>query len=228
MKEIEQAFDVADFPVLDAFHPFHPHNVPDKPLPSFGQEEAEIIFKHYGNSKVDILENIRKEGAPIIKCSKENFLVEARRYFESVAEKNIHSKADTEEKLKVAKRRLLEMEKNKKNMARNLKLHQHEVDSLTDKMTQLISLNEAFLLVEEVFPSIATLLQLIQVCPASGAIVKQGFSLMNLVMNDLRNSMNIATLDAMMRITYVNEITDDVVEKIIGIWKRRENRRIEI
>ena len=83
VKEIEQAFDVADFPVLDAFHPFHPHNVPDKPLPSFGQEEAEIIFKHYGNSKVDILENIRKEGAPIIKCSKENFLVKARRYFES-------------------------------------------------------------------------------------------------------------------------------------------------
>ena len=123
MKEIEQAFDVADFPVLDAFHPFQMHNVPDKPSPSFGQEEAEIIFKYYGNSKVDILENIRKEGAPIIKCSKENFLVEARRYFESVAEKNIHSKADTEEKLKVAKRRLLKMEKNKKNTARNLKLH---------------------------------------------------------------------------------------------------------
>ena len=135
VKEIEQAFDVVDFPVLDAFHPFHPRNVPDKPLPSFGQEEAEIIFKHYGNSKVDILENNRKEGATIIKCSKENFLVETRRYFELVAEKNIRSKADTKEKLKVAKRRLLEMEKNKKNTARNLKLQQREVDSLTDKMT---------------------------------------------------------------------------------------------
>ena len=102
------------------------------------------------------------------------------------------------------------------------------MDSLTDKMTQPISLNEAFLLVEEVLPSIATLLQLIQVCPASGAVVERGFLLMNLVMNDLRNSMNIATLDATMRITYVNEITDDVVEKIIGIWKRCENRRIEL
>ena len=40
MKEIEQAF-----------HPFHPRNVPDKPSPSFGQEEAEIIFKHYGIAK---------------------------------------------------------------------------------------------------------------------------------------------------------------------------------
>ena len=65
-------------------------------------------------------------------------------------------------------------------------------------MTQPVSPNETFLLVEEVLPSIATLLQLIQVCPASGAVVERGFLLMNLVMSDLRNSMNIATLDATM------------------------------
>ena len=47
-------------------------------------------------------------------------------------------------------------------------------------------------------------------------------------MDDLRNSMNIATLDATMRIAYVNEITDDVVGKIIGIWKKHGNRRIEL
>ena len=120
------------------------------------------------------------------------------------------------------------MEKNKKHTARNLKLQQRKVDSLTDKMKQSVSLNEAFLLVEEVIPNIATLLQLIQVCPASGAVVERGFSLMNLVMNDLRNSMNIVTLDATMRITYANEITDDVVDKIIGIWKKRGNRGIEL
>ena len=51
---------------------------------------------------------------------------------------------------------------------------------------------------------------------------------MNLVMNDLRNSMNIATLDATMRITYVNDITDDVVDKVISIWKRHGNRQTEI
>ena len=50
---------------------------------------------------------------------------------------------------------------------------------------------------------------------------------MNLVMNDLRNSTNIATLDTTMQITYVNEITDDVVDKIIGIWKNCESRQIE-
>ena len=31
------------------------------------------------------------------------------------------------------------MEKDKKNTAQNLKLQQHEVDSLTDKMTQTVS-----------------------------------------------------------------------------------------
>ena len=188
MKEIEQAFDVADFPVLNTFHPFHRRNVPDKPSPSFGQEDAEMIFKHYGNSKLDILENIRKKGALIIKCSKETYIVEARRSFELVAEKNIQSKADTKKKLKVAKRRLIKMEKNKKHMARNLKLQQRKVDSLTDKMKQPVSLNEALLLVEKVLPNIATLLQLIQVGPASGTAVERGFSLMNLVMNDLRKN----------------------------------------
>ena len=114
VKEIEQAFDVAGIPLLDTFYPFHLGNVPDNPLSSFSPEEAEIMFKRYGNSRVDILENIRKKGAPKIKCSEENFLVEAKRYFELVAKKNIQIKADTKEKLKVAKRRLLEMEKSKK------------------------------------------------------------------------------------------------------------------
>ena len=71
------------------------------------------------------------------------------------------------------------------------------MDSLTDKMKQPVSLNEVFLLVE-VLPNIAALLQLIQVCPASGTVVERGFSLINLAMDDLRNSMNIATLDATM------------------------------
>ena len=83
-------------------------------LVRFGQEEAEIIFKHYGNSKVDINEKNRKEGALIIKCSKVTSLVVARSHFKLVAEKNIQSKTDTVKKLKVAKSVLLEIEKNRK------------------------------------------------------------------------------------------------------------------
>ena len=98
---------------------------------------------------------------------------------------------------------------------------------MTDKIKQRVSLSKAFLLVEDVLPDIVTLLQLNQVCPASGVIDESGFSLLNLAINDLRNSVNIATLDDMMQITYINEITDDVVDKIIGIWKRHGNRQTE-
>ena len=80
------------------------------------------------------------------------------------------------------------MEKNKKNTARNLKLQRREVDCLTDKMKQPVFLHEAFLLVEEVRYQNSSSLQhcysLIQVCPAFSAVVEQGFSLMNLIMND--------------------------------------------
>ena len=48
MKEIGQAFDEAHFPVLQAFHPFNPSNVPDKPSSTWA-ERAEIRFKDYGN-----------------------------------------------------------------------------------------------------------------------------------------------------------------------------------
>ena len=163
MKEIEQPSDVADFPVLDAF-PFNHISC----LISYHQ--VLVKKKYYGNNKGDIIENIKKDGALMIKCSKENFLVEARRYFGLVAEKNIRSKANTKEKLKIAKRMLLEMERNKIT-ARNLKSQQREVDSLSENMKLPLSLNEAFLLVE-VLPNIATLLQLIQVCPTSGIVAE--------------------------------------------------------
>ena len=113
-------------------------------------------------------------------------------------------------------------------MTRNLKLQQLEVDSLTGNMKHSVSRNEAFVLIEEVLPNIVTLLRLSQVCPASGAIAEQGFSLMNIIMDDLRSFMNISSLESMMQITCVNEITDDVVDNVIGIWKKHGNRVIEL
>ena len=94
-------------------------------------------------------------------------------------------------------------------------------------MKQSVFLNEAFLLAE-VLSNTVTLLQLIQVYPASGTIAERGFSLMNLIMDDFRNSMNTATLDATLRITYVYESTHDVLDLIIGIWKKGGNRRIKL
>ena len=92
-----------------------------------------------------------------------------------------------------------------------------------------MSLNDAIICAAEVLPNICKVIILISVCPASGAVVERGFSLMNLIMNDLRSSMNVRKLDATMRIHYQGEsLTDGEVEEIIDVWKRRGNRRIEL
>ena len=52
---------------------------------------------------------------------------------------------------------------------------------------------------------------------------------MNLVMNDLRSSMNIQTLDPLIRLHYNdNSFSDTQVQDIISIWLKRRNRRIEL
>lgn len=81
----------------------------------------------------------------------------------------------------------------------------------------------------EVLPNICRVLILISVCPASGAVVERGFSLIGLVMNDLRSSMNVRTLHATMRIHYSGkQMTNGEVDEIIDIWKRRGNRQTEL
>ena len=55
---------------------------------------------------------------------------------------------------------------------------------------------------KRVLPDIRTVLSIIVICAASDAVVERGFSLKNLIMNDLRSSMNIRT-DAIMHIHYM-------------------------
>ena len=43
----------------------------------------------------------------------------------------------------------------------------------------------------DVFPYISLILNFISICPADSAVVQCGFSLMSLMINDLRNSMNV-------------------------------------
>ena len=144
----------------------------------------------------------------------------ATRYFESVIEKNISVRQVPNRSWSSKKEVARDGEKQT-----NCSLKSKITTSWSTK--QSVSLNEAILLVE-ILPNIATSLQLIQVCPANGAVVERGFALTNFVMNGLKSSMNISTLDATMWVTYVNEITDDVVDKITDIWKKRGNRQTEL
>ena len=65
------------------------------------------------------------------------------------------------------------------------------------------------------------------ISPDCGAVVECYFSLMNLIMNDLRSSMNVCALEAIMRIHYHRStLSGKEADEIIDIWKRRGNRRI--
>ena len=88
IKEIEQAFETTSFPTLDAFHAFHPRNIPADALSDYGQHEAKLLYGFYGNNKIDTFKGDRNEGAAIIKCGEEIFLSQCRNYFELIARKN--------------------------------------------------------------------------------------------------------------------------------------------
>ena len=70
------------------------------------------------------------------------------------------------------------------------------------KLKNPVSLNHAIICTPEALSDICAGLILISVSPTSGAIIERGFSLIGLVMNDLRSSMNVRTLHATMRIHY--------------------------
>ena len=56
-------------------------------------------------------------------------------------------------------------------------------------------------------------------------MVELGFSLMNLIINDLQSSKSIKTLDATMHIQYNGpDLSDKEADKIIDVWNRRINK----
>ena len=65
------------------------------------------------------------------------------------------------------------------------------------------------------FPNVAVVLQLVLICPASGAIVEWGFSVMNLIVNELHSSLKISTLDALIWINYQEDLSHEKCDEII-------------
>ena len=227
--EVEEAFDMSDFPILDAFHTFDPRNIPETVANTFGMEEAKLIHKFYGNSKVNIFKEQRNEVSPVIKCNEETFLVQCSQYFQLVTKKKSERSLEYQKQLEQAENKLHELEKKKRSPAKAVKILKQEVEILSLKVKQPLPLEQTIKLTSDILPDVAIILNIISICPASGAVVERGFSLMNLIMNDLRNSMNIRTLDAIMRIHYNGQdLSDEEADNIISVWKRRGNRRIEL
>ena len=110
-----------------------------------------------------------------------------------------------------------------------MKEAKEEVCTLQKQCNNPVTLYNTFQACHEIFPDVAIVLEIIQVCPSSGAVVERGFSLANLIMNDLRSSMNIQTLDALIRLYYIDDsLSDTQVQDIISIWLKRGNRIIEL
>ena len=93
-----------------------------------------------------------------------------------------------------------------------------EVCTLQKQCNNRVTLYEAFQVCHEVFPDITIVLEIIQVCPSSGAVVEKGFSLMKHVMNDLRSSMNIQTANVFIRLHYIDDsFSSTQVHDIISV-----------
>ena len=112
--------------------------------------------------------------------------------------------------------KLKEQGKKKKCTTKSMKQTKDQRETVVNKIKNYFSLEEAVHLCSEMFPDIRTVLNIIAICPASGVVGERGFSLVNLIMNELRSSMNIRTLGVAMRIYYNGaDLSDQEADKII-------------
>ena len=80
-----------------------------------------------------------------------------------------------------------------------------------------------------VYPNISKLAGAALVFPMSTADCERGFSAMNRIKTDLRNSLKTQTLDNLMRITIKGKARDEFdFEKAANLWGSKRNRRLHI
>ena len=79
-----------------------------------------------------------------------------------------------------------------------------------------------------VYPNTAQILKISLICSDSGAVVERGFSLKNMKMNKYHSLIKIRTLDALMRIYYEYDITDQDADDIVKVWFKKGNRHIDL
>ena len=115
-----------------------------------------------------------------------------------------------------------------KSRARDIKVAEKKLNHKKNCLDNPVTVEIADELSTEVFPNIALLLEIILVCPSSGAVVERGFSVTNLAMNKLQSSMKVTTLGAIMRIYYENDLDDNKASDILEVWKKRGDRRVEL
>ena len=105
-----------------------------------------------------------------------------------------------------------------------MKQTKYQLETVVYKVKHPFFLEEAVYLCSEILPDITTVLNIIAICPATGAVIERGFSI-NLIMKDLRSSMNIKTLGATMCIHY-NGADYKRLIKLLMYGRERETKEL--
>ena len=165
IKEIKEAFNVKEYPVLDAFHSLHPRNTPTpNDLPSdYGVENAKKIYSFYGQNRIDIYEGRRNEGSKLIKASQECFLQQCVDYFKFISYRKEKANSNYCNKLEVAEQKLLQLQTKQKCTAKFLKEAKEEVCTLQKQCNNPVTVYEAFRACHKIFPDVAIVLEIIHV-----------------------------------------------------------------
>ena len=128
-----------DYPFLNAFHSFHPRNIPTPTdLPSdYVVENAKKIYLFYGQNRIDIYEGRCNEGSKLIKASQDCFLQQC------VVEKRKTNLAVITN-LELAEQEFLQLQTRQNCTAKFLKEAKEEGCTLQRQCDNSVGLYEAF------------------------------------------------------------------------------------
>ena len=148
-------------------------------------------------------------------------------YFQLISQKKAERMKEYEIKKGLLTTKLKEQGKRKKCTTKSMKETKDQLETVVNKIKNPFSLEKGVYLCSEILPDIANVLNFMSIWPGSGAVVERGFSLMNMIMNDLQSSMNIRTLDPMMHIHYNGpDLSDEEAVKIIDVGREGETEEL--
>ena len=87
MKELCDAFQTSEFPVIDSFNVYHSKNIPPKLPENYGIKSANNVYSLYRENKIDVYEERHLEAPAVVKCDKENFVSQSVTYFQLISKK---------------------------------------------------------------------------------------------------------------------------------------------